>query len=380
MPGTPEFQLAEKKGVAGLTAQQIAMFGLEGETSPMRPTVDPFNISARASYRKEIPLGGVPARQRHHRHGGCDTAGRSDPSPWRRRAAWRRLLRVPTPDLPSAPAQRAHRVHRHASASRRSPSSSSPSSSSSTTQKVDRPGYVYIHSPVFAQYEPSIAEFAAEEWGHLFVHERYIRPKMRARGAAAKLERRDARRRARAQGCRVARHVAHELEARAALGLTAQLDTSVNVHVAPLVEAWVSHEQRTADGTLGHVRARTPTWRGVRHAAKGAIDYALVDAVFDALRSRSAVLPAERCRRPSCAPLPMLTRSSTRRSPSSCVYHRRPRRRVGHPGCCASAGGDGASSPRTGWGFTIALPRLPPPPRARARLCFSRRCAPPTCS
>ena len=55
MPGTPEFKLAEKKGVAGLSSKQIAMFGLEGETSPMRPSVDPFKISARAAYRKEIP-------------------------------------------------------------------------------------------------------------------------------------------------------------------------------------------------------------------------------------------------------------------------------------------------------------------------------------
>ena len=40
--------------------------------------------------------------------------------------------------------------------------------------------------PVFAQYAPSIAEFAAEEWGHLFVNEQ-LTPALRAHCAAAKL-------------------------------------------------------------------------------------------------------------------------------------------------------------------------------------------------
>jgi hypothetical protein len=42
-------------GMEGLSAQQIAMMGLSPEQDFRRPTVDPFAISARASYRNEMP-------------------------------------------------------------------------------------------------------------------------------------------------------------------------------------------------------------------------------------------------------------------------------------------------------------------------------------
>lgn len=53
MPGDPEFERA--KGVSGLSAQQIDMMGLGPDQAFRRPEVDPFSISARASYRNEMP-------------------------------------------------------------------------------------------------------------------------------------------------------------------------------------------------------------------------------------------------------------------------------------------------------------------------------------
>mgnify|MGYP006131362147 FL=1 len=53
LPGDAEYNQA--KGVAGLSSKQIEMMGLGPDQAFRRPDVDPFSISARASYRKEVP-------------------------------------------------------------------------------------------------------------------------------------------------------------------------------------------------------------------------------------------------------------------------------------------------------------------------------------
>ena len=53
LPGDPEFDRA--RGVAGLSAKQIEVMGLGPDQAFRRPDVDPFSISARASYRNEMP-------------------------------------------------------------------------------------------------------------------------------------------------------------------------------------------------------------------------------------------------------------------------------------------------------------------------------------
>jgi len=53
LPGDPEYDRA--RGVSGLSAQQIDMMGLGPDQAYRRPEVDPFTISARASYRNEMP-------------------------------------------------------------------------------------------------------------------------------------------------------------------------------------------------------------------------------------------------------------------------------------------------------------------------------------
>jgi len=53
--GKQELIFSESKGLVGLNQKQIAMLGLTGEQDFRRPVVDQFSISAKAAYAKEMP-------------------------------------------------------------------------------------------------------------------------------------------------------------------------------------------------------------------------------------------------------------------------------------------------------------------------------------
>jgi ATP-dependent Clp protease protease subunit len=76
-PGDVDRAFATAKGVGGLSAQQIAMMGLTPEQDFRRPNVDPFTISARASYRNEVPCeaNGGPASMKTSLSGGGGGGG-----------------------------------------------------------------------------------------------------------------------------------------------------------------------------------------------------------------------------------------------------------------------------------------------------------------
>lgn len=176
MPGTPEFQLAEKKGVAGLTAQQIAMFGLEGETSPMRPSVDPFNISARAAYRKEIPSEQSPPASAITAMAGAGYGGAGGSFSMAAAGGMAGAGAGPPPDLPSL-LLNARIVY-----------IGMPLLPAVTElvvaellflnyEQVDRPGYVYIHSPGSINEKGECVGVDSEAYAILDTM-RYIRPKI----------------------------------------------------------------------------------------------------------------------------------------------------------------------------------------------------------
>ena len=150
----------------------------------------------------------------------------------------------------------------------------------STSQKLEIEARRF--HPVFAQYAPSIAEFAAEEWGHLFINDQLV-PSLRAHCACAKTP--DARVAALAHFLPLWR-VMTRMNAKHGPLWSAALLAPALAHVQPLVEAWIDHERRSIDVSLAHLlrTERNGEWApanptaGVWHAAS-------LDALIDVLRA-----------------------------------------------------------------------------------------------
>ena len=136
--------------------------------------------------------------------------------------------------------------------------------------------------PVFAQYAPSIAEYAAEEWGKLFLNEQLV-PALCHHCSAAKTP--ELKVSALAHFLPLWRVMSRMNTKYGPLWSPSQLSPAL-AHVSPLVEAWVDHERRGIDSTVQHMKLLdagsewTPSapQRGVWHAAS-------LDVLFDAIRS-----------------------------------------------------------------------------------------------
>ena len=175
MPGTPSSSSPRRRAWRDSPPSRSPCSRLEGETSPMRPTVDPFKHLRARIVPQGDPLRGVPARQRHHRHGG-------------RGMQQRRVLhhggggratgsrKGPPPDLPSL-LLNARIVYIAGPSSRRSPSSSSPSSSSSTTSSGCRPRVTTTIHAGFHREKGECVGVDSEAYAILDTM-RYIRPKI----------------------------------------------------------------------------------------------------------------------------------------------------------------------------------------------------------
>ena len=107
-----------------------------------------------------------------------------------------------------------------------------------------------LFHPVFAQYAPSIAELASDEWGHLFLTEQLV-PTLRVHAAASR--RRGTELVALDQILPLWRAMARMAARFGPLWTDSQLTSSLT-HVAPLIEVWVGQEQQALEEALGRIR------------------------------------------------------------------------------------------------------------------------------
>lgn len=171
VPGDEGFE--ESKGVAGLSAQQIAMMGLSGEQDFRRPTVDPFNISARASYRQEMPCeaNGGPASMvmsmagagnqfgATMSAGGMASAGAGPPPDLPSLLLNARIVYIGMPLLPAVTELVVAELL------------------FLNYEQNERPGYLYIHSPGSINEKGEVVGVDSEAYAILDTM-RYIRPKI----------------------------------------------------------------------------------------------------------------------------------------------------------------------------------------------------------
>ena len=171
LPGDPEFDRA--RGVAGLSAKQIEVMGLGPDQAFRRPDVDPFSISARASYRNEMPCeanGGPASMVTAIAGAGSEgtaspcpaaAAGRAAPGP---RLICRRFCstRASCTRMPLLPAVTELVVAELLFLN---------------YEQNDRPGYIYIHSGGSINEKGEAVGVDSEAYAILDTM-RYIRPKI----------------------------------------------------------------------------------------------------------------------------------------------------------------------------------------------------------
>lgn len=172
VPGDEGFE--QSKGVAGLSAQQIAMMGLSAEQDFRRPTVDPFAISARASYRNEMPCeaNGGPASMvtslaggsgggfgATMSAGGMASQGAGPPPDLPSLLLNARIVYIGMPLLPAVTELVVAELL------------------FLNYEQSDRPGYIYIHSPGSINDKGEAVGVDSEAYAILDTM-RYIRPKI----------------------------------------------------------------------------------------------------------------------------------------------------------------------------------------------------------
>jgi ATP-dependent Clp protease, protease subunit len=167
LPGDEGYERAN--GVEGLSARQIAMMGLGPDQAHRRPDVDPFSISARASYRNEMPCeaNGGPVSMTTAMSGGgnftmsagMNTGGAGPPPDLPSLLLNARIVYIGMPLLPAVTELVVAELL------------------FLNYEQNERPGYMYIHSGGSINEKGEVVGIDTEAYAILDTM-RYIKPKM----------------------------------------------------------------------------------------------------------------------------------------------------------------------------------------------------------